>query len=52
MVNFLNELNIDLETECLTLLKNNHNCILKKYFRYVDDTFLIVDKNSINLIVN
>ena len=49
---FANIVMEDLETECLTLLKNNHNCIPKKYFRYVDDTFLIVDKNSINLIVN
>ena len=49
---FANIVKGDLETECLTLLKNNHNCIPKKYFRYVDDTFLTVHKNSINFIVN
>ena len=42
----------DLESECLPVLKSKHNCIPKSYFRYVDDTFLIINKNDVDLVVN
>ena len=49
---FANIVMEDLETECLSVLKNTYNCIPKKYYRYVDDTFLIVDKKDVELIFN
>ena len=42
----------DLETECLSVLKNTYNCIPKKYYRYVDDIFSIVDKKVVEIILN
>ena len=36
----------DLETEFLLELKNIYNCILKKYYRYVDENILIVNKKD------
>ena len=29
-----------------------HNCIPKKYYRYVDDTFFIINTSEIDLVVN
>ena len=35
----------DLENDCLIKLKNECNCIPLAYYRYIDDTLLIVRKN-------
>ena len=42
----------DLESDCLRILKDNHNCPLLFYYRCVDDTILCVQKNHIDLIIN
>ena len=49
---FANIVMEDLEIECLLELKRKHKCVPKKYFRYVDDTFLIVKQRHIDLVLN
>ena len=38
----------DLEIECLNKLKKEHKCKITHYYRYVDDTFLIIDKQYLD----
>ena len=49
---FANIVMEDLENECLLILKYMHNFIPKEYYRYVDDTFLVINKSEIDLVVN
>ena len=39
----------DLENDCLIKLKNKYNCIPLAYYRYVDDTLLIVKKEHVEI---
>lgn len=42
----------DLETDCLFILKNQHNCIPLFYYRYVDDTLICVKKEDIDIVLS
>ena len=42
----------DLESDCLRILKDSHNCSFLFYYRYTDDTILCVQKKQIDLIIN
>ena len=41
----------DLENDCLIKLKNEYNCIPLAYYRYVDDTLLIVKKEHVEIVL-
>ena len=42
----------DLETDCLKILKENHDIFPLFYFRYVDDTIMCINKKHINTVIN
>ena len=42
----------DLQTECLKILTENHNCTPLFYYRYVDDTILSIKKGQINIVLD
>ena len=48
---FANMVMDDLETNCLSTLKEKHNVNPLFYFRYVDDTIMCIDKKQIDLVV-
>ena len=41
----------DLENDCLINLKNEYNCIPLPYYRYIDDTLLIVKKEHVEIVL-
>ena len=48
---FANMVMDDLETNCLSTLKEKHNVNPLLYFRYVDDTIMCINKKHIDLVV-
>ena len=41
----------DLEIDCLKKLQKEYHCKITNYYRYVDDTFLIIDRNYLDTVL-